>query len=81
MILKKRAAEYEAEIAGLIKKHEAEVAELREVIAQKDLLINNYLEQIRLAQHRRFGTSSERTEIPDQISLFNEAEVHAVVDD
>lgn len=33
-------------------------------------------EQFRLAQHRRFGASSERTP-PDQLELFNEAETEA----
>ncbi|MBM7684271.1 transposase, partial [Pullulanibacillus pueri] len=35
-----------------------------------------YEEQFRLSQHRRFGTSSEKTH-PDQLSLFNEAEATA----
>ncbi|WP_398573478.1 transposase, partial [Staphylococcus epidermidis] len=35
-----------------------------------------YEEQFRLSQQRRFGASSEKT-TPDQISLFNEAEVTA----
>lgn len=35
-------------------------------------------EQFRLAQRRRFGASSERTQsLPEQIALFNEAEVEA----
>lgn len=32
-----------------------------------------YEEQLRLSQHQKFGTSSEKTN-PDQLSLFNEAE-------
>jgi len=32
------------------------------------------MEQFRLAQHRRFGSSSEKSDY-DQVSLFNEAEV------
>jgi transposase len=35
-----------------------------------------YQEQFRLAQHKRFGASSEKTH-PDQLDLFNEAEVLA----
>jgi transposase len=37
-----------------------------------------YLEQFRLSQHRRFGASSEITVLPEQLSLFNEAEVYAI---
>jgi transposase len=36
--------------------------------------VNWLMEQFRLAQHRRFGASSEKSEY-DQMSLFNEAEV------
>ena len=37
------------------------------------------LEQLRLANRKRFGTSSEKTreELPDQLHLFNEAEAYA----
>lgn len=40
--------------------------------------LKGYEEQFRLAQHKRFGTSSEKTD-PDQIEmdLFNEAEILA----
>ena len=38
-----------------------------------------YLEQFRLSQHRRFGSSSEKTAFPEQLGLFNEAEVLADV--
>ena len=41
------------------------------------ILNNWYLEQFMLAQRRRFGTSSERTELPEQLNLFNEAELFA----
>ncbi len=34
------------------------------------------MEQIRLAKHKRFGTSSEKSEY-EQITLFNEAEVNS----
>jgi transposase len=63
-----------AELRDAIEKLSADNAKLRDENERKDLLISHYLEQIRVAQHYRFGTSSERTEIPDQISLFNEAE-------
>ena len=39
--------------------------------------VNWYEEQYRLSQQRRFGSSSEHTQVPEQISVFNEAEVEA----
>jgi transposase len=33
-----------------------------------------YIEQFRLAQHLRFGASSEKSVLPDQLGIFNEAE-------
>ena len=36
-----------------------------------------YAEQFKLAQHLRFGASSEKYVLPDQLGLFNEAEVYA----
>jgi transposase len=80
----KRTAELESEIVRLKTEHEAEIAKLRDeikrkdlLIEQKELLIKHYIEQIKIAQHRRFGPSSERTEIPDQLGLFNEPEALA----
>jgi len=69
-----RVSELEAEIDRLKTEHEAEIAELRDEIARKDLLIQHYIEQIKIAQQRKFGASSERTEIPDQPGIFNEPE-------
>jgi transposase/FtsZ-binding cell division protein ZapB len=45
----------------------------------ENLKISNdwYLEQLRLAQHRRFGASSEKGILPGQLGIFNEAEVFA----
>lgn len=42
--------------------------------AKLELLNNWYFEQFRLAQQRRFGASSEKTILPEQFGLFNEAE-------
>jgi transposase len=82
----KRAAELESEIARLKTEYEAEnaklqdeIAELRDELAQKELLLNHYIEQFKIAQHRKFGASSERTEIPNQLGLFNEPEALAGV--
>ena len=36
-----------------------------------------YFQQFKLAQHHRFGASSEKYVSPDQLDLFNEAEVFA----
>jgi len=55
-----------------------------EIVAQKDnriaeleALVKYYEEQLRLAAHRQFGPSSEKGEVPEQLNLFNEAEVSA----
>lgn len=63
--------------------------EYAEKIAKKDMQIAEltaklkwYEEQFRLAQHKRFGASSEKTSHPDQmeLNLFNEAEVLTALD-
>jgi len=86
-------ADVESEVALLKIEHESELSRLRDEIdklqsentrlqdenERKDLLIKHYIEQIKIAQHRRFGVSSERTEIPNQLGLFNEAEVLAEI--
>jgi len=69
-------AKYEAEIVKL----QEEITKLRDENERKDLLIKHYIEQIKIAQHRKFGTSSERTEIPEQPGFLNEAETIAVID-
>lgn len=69
----RRIAELEAENARL----KDENAILSGECAKLQLLINYYIEQLRLAQHRQFGASSEATELPEQLGLFNEAEVQA----
>jgi len=43
-------------------------------IAQLEALIKYYEEQFRLAKHRQFGASSEKTESAEQLGLFDEAE-------
>ena len=82
-----KATELKAEIARLKSEYEAELAKLRKELEwmhkeneRKDDLISNYIAQIKLAQHRRFGSPCERSEIPEQLGLFNEPEVHAEID-
>ena len=57
-------------------KVDTEVAELKGRIAELEALVKFYEEQFRLAKHRQFGTSSEKSEY-DQLNLFNEAEAAA----
>jgi transposase len=66
-------AELEAEIARL--KNENEL--LSGECAKLKILNDSYVEQLRLAVRRQFGASSEKTTLPDQLNLFNEAEVLA----
>jgi transposase len=61
-----------------IENHEATIAKLEQQNAELTAKLQWYEEQFRLAQHKRFGASSEKTH-PDQmeLNLFNEAEVLA----
>jgi transposase len=53
-----------------------ENAALKSKVSQLEALVKYYEERFRLAQHRRFGASSEKSEY-DQLTLFNEAEATA----
>jgi transposase len=50
---------------------------LADQVAQLEAKVAWFEEQFRLAKHRRFGSSSEQTPVPEQPSLFNEAEALA----
>jgi transposase len=58
--------------------YEAQVARLKQQVAELSAKLQWYEEQFRLAQKKRFGFSSEKTD-PNQLELdlFNEAEVLA----
>lgn len=56
----------------------SENAELKNRITELEALVKYYEEQFRLAKHKQFGASSEKSEYDiDQINLFNEAEATA----
>ena len=57
---------------------DARIAELEERQAELEALVKYYEGQFRLAKHRQFGASSEKSEY-DQLNLFNEAEATADV--
>lgn len=42
--------------------------------AELEALVKYYEEQLRLAKHRQFASSSEKGEVPEQLGLFDEAE-------
>ena len=52
----------------------AREAELEQEKAELEALIKYYEEQLRLAKHRQFGSSSEKAQLPEQLGLFDEAE-------
>ena len=52
------------------------IAELEEKVAVLTAKLSWYEEQFRLSQQKRFGRSSEQVD-PNQLSIFNEAEVEA----
>jgi len=56
---------------------ENETEKLKAEIARLELLNKCYVEQLRLAVARRYGASSERTKLPEQLGLFNEPETIA----
>ncbi|MGI6286759.1 hypothetical protein SEF58_13280, partial [Neomoorella humiferrea] len=52
--------------------------QLEQQNAELTAKLNWFMEQFRLSKKRQFGVSSERTEpLPEQLLLFNEAEVEA----
>jgi transposase len=58
----------------------AEFAAMKTEIAELKTLVRYYEEQLRLAKHRRFGVSSEKSEYDaNQLSFFNEVEATADV--
>lgn len=54
-----------------------ENAKLANEIHELRKLNDWYAEQFKIAQHYRFGASSEKSVLPEQLDLFNEAEVCA----
>ena len=59
----------------------SENAELKNRVTELEALVKYYEEQFRLAKHKQFGASSEKSEYDiDQISLFNETEATASKD-
>ncbi len=57
-----------------------DVGALKSIIGAQNLEIERLKEELRLARHKRFGASSEKSD-PDQLGLFNEAETLATVPD
>ena len=75
-----RTVDQTSEMEQKIQELETLVASQSAQIAKLEILINYYEEQLKLAQRRRFGTSSEQS--PDQLrfdfaDMFNEAEAQA----
>ena len=52
----------------------AENEKLKAEVTRLQILKDRYEEYIRLANARRFGASTERSELPGQLGMFNEAE-------
>ena len=59
-----------------IEELQKEISNLKKENAELTAKLNWFMEQFRLNQHKKFGSSSEQT-LPEQISIFNEAEVEA----
>jgi hypothetical protein len=52
---------------------QAENSALKAKISELESLVKHYEERFRLQIHRMWGRSSEKTENPDQLSLFAES--------
>jgi hypothetical protein len=65
------------EIVGNNAKLQTENEALQKENTTLKTLIKWYEEQFRLAAHRRFGASSEKSAMPEQLGLFNEADTTA----
>jgi len=66
-----------AAIRSQAQRHLTELAETQDELAKAQSRIRYLYEQFVLARHRMFGASSEQS--PDQVLLFNEAEVLAAM--
>jgi transposase len=71
--LEQKCAELEAEKANL----ETEKADMASRITELEHLVKAYEEQIRLAKQKQFGRSSEKSNSPGQLGMFDEAENEA----
>jgi hypothetical protein len=58
----------------IIAEKDAQIADLEQQKAKLEALVKYYEEQLRLAKHRQFGSSSEKSEVSGQLGLFDEAE-------
>ena len=52
----------------------SEYGSLKARQAELEALVRYYESQLKLTKHRQFGSSSEKSELPEQLSLFDEAE-------
>jgi transposase len=58
----------------IVAEKDVQIAELEQRKVELEALVKYYEEQLRLAKHRQFGSSSEKGETPDQLGLFDETE-------
>ena len=65
-----------AELKTINASLEAKVAAQEKALAELSAQLEYLKEQFRLSQHKRFGSSSEKVN-PNQLSIFNEAEVES----
>jgi len=68
---------YDEKLATENAELKVKIEKLTETKEKLETLVRYYEEQFRLAQHKKFGASSEKSVNDDQISLFNEAEAIA----
>ena len=65
------------EMRNKYQESETERQKLENKNAELMLLVKYYEERFRISQHKRFGSSSEKTDNPNQVLIFDEAENEA----
>ena len=66
------------DLSEIIAKQENQIAHLEQKLKEMEFLVRYYEERDRLAKHRQFGASSEKSQIDQlQFPIFNEAEATA----
>ena len=66
--------------AAAAPENQTEIAALKARVSELESLVKYYEEQFRIAKHRQYGASSEKSEYDfAQLSIFNEAELFADV--
>ena len=70
-----------ADIQRILHAQQKRIEVLSEVLKDKDALISQLKDALKLAYARKYGRSAERYTDPNQTSLFDEAELEALAEE